>query len=386
MKVYKSGFLLTALLMSAEGADSLADAFKEGKFNGELRSYYFNQKTGDEKADILSLAVRLGYATDFYHGFKAAVTLQSSNSPLADKDAKKMFGAANGMYGPGAVLSESYISYTLSKSTLKTGRQFINMPLMRGGPGKAIIQSYEGVTLKIDEFPHTSIYAAYIEKFQKQTDGRGGAPKFEKLSGDYGYALAVVNNYFDKLSLTGAYGGVKDDFSILYMDADFKNSFSDFTYQAAAQYQHTDYKSSAPSNSNYYGIKVGAGFADFNAYLALAQIKDGNSPQSGVVGGGNVCTLFTSSYEHCAEYDKSKQYAIDANYNFRQLKLLAGVRYADMDYEDIDEKRDWKSIYAVYFFSGALDGLFIRALYENQNSKTNGKDEDLYIVRAAYNF
>lgn len=385
MKACKSAVLFAALLMSANGADSLADAFKEGKLNGELRSYYFNQKTGNEKADILSLAVRLSYATDFYYGFKAAVTLQSSNSPFADENAKKMFGAANGMYGPGAVLSESYISYTLSKSTLKTGRQFINMPLIRGGAGKAVIQSYEGVTLKIDEFPHTSIYAAYIEKFQKQTDGRGGAPKFEKLSGDYGYALGIVNNYFDKLSLTGAYGGIKDDFSIFYMEADFKNGFSDFNYQAAAQYQHTDYKNSALSNSNYYGVKVGAGFADFNIYLALAQIKDGTS-QFGVTGGGNACTLFTSSYEHCAEYDKSKQYAIDANYNFKPLKLLAGVRYANMNYEDTDEKTDWKSVYATYFFSGALDGLFIRVLYENQNSKTNNKDEDLYIVRIAYNF
>ncbi|MDR2342530.1 MAG: OprD family outer membrane porin [Campylobacteraceae bacterium] len=384
VKACKGTILLTTLLMSVSGADSLADAFENGKLNGELRSYYFIQKTGEEKADILDLAVRLSYSTDFYYGFKAAATLQSSNSPFANENAKNIFGAANSMYGPGAVLSESYISYTLSKSTLKAGRQFISMPLMRGGIGKAVIQSYEGVTLSVDEVPYNKIYAAYIEKFQKQTNGKGGAPKFEKLSGDYGYVLGIVNSYFDKLNLIGAYGGIKDEFSVLYMEANFKNGFSNFNYQAAVQYQHTDYDSFSLNNSNYYGVKVGADFAGFNMYLSLAHVKDGNS-QFGVSGGGNACTLFTSSYEHCAIYDKSKQYAIDANYNFKTLKLTAGVRYVNVDYEEIDEKTDWKSLYAVYSFGGSLKGLSIGLLYEDENSK-NGADEDMYIVRTAYKF
>jgi hypothetical protein len=258
------------------------------------------------------------------------------------------------------------------------------MPLIKSGAGKAIIQSFEGVTLTSREFSNNTFYAAYIEKFQKQTDGKEGIAKFEKLDGDYAYALGVVNNYFEKLSLTGAYGGVEDIFSIIYTQADFKNTLLSFNYQIAAQYSHTNYKDSALSDSNYYGIKVGAGFENFNMYLALAQIRDGDS-KFGVVGGGNKCTLFTGSYEQCAEYEKSKQYAIDANYNFKHLRLLTGVRYAHINYEDIDNETDWKSIYATHHFSGALNGLSVGLLYENENHK-NAKDTNLYIVRAAYKF
>jgi hypothetical protein len=380
MKALRYAFLLTVFCISSNAADSLADAIKDGKVNGELRFWYFNQKTGGEKADILDLAVRLNYTTDSFYGFKGAFGFQSSNSPFADKDAKNMFGAANGLYGPGAVLSEAYISYMYSKSELKVGRQFINIPLVKSGMGKAVIQSFEGVTLTSGEIEGNTFYAAYISKFQKQTNGKGGAPNFEKLSGDYGYAIGAANNYFEKLKLTGAYGGVKDVFSIIFAQADFQNSISNFNYQIAAQYSHTDYKNSALDDSNYYGVKFGVGFGDFNMYLAGAQIRDGNA-QFGIAGGGNKCTLFTSSYEQCAEYEKSKQYAIDANYDFKSLKLLTGVRYAHMDYEDTDDETDWKDVYITY----RLNGISIGLAYENENHK-NKKDTNLYIARIAYKF
>ncbi|MDR1460286.1 MAG: OprD family outer membrane porin [Campylobacteraceae bacterium] len=384
MKILISAPLLIALGAYANATDSLADALQNGNITGELRSYYFNQKIGDKKADILSFALRLNYTTDFYYGFKGSITPQLSSSPFVDKDAKDMFKAPNGLYGHGVVLSEMYLSYMQSKSTVKAGRQFINMPLIKGGAGKAIIQSFEGATLTSNEFSNNTFYAAYIRKFQKQTNGKGSAPKFEKLSGKYAYAFSVVNDYFEKLGLIGAYGGMKDEFSIFYMQANFKDVFSYFNYQVAAQYSHTNYKNSALDDSNYYGVKVGVGIENFNTYLAWATIKDGDS-KFGVVGGGNKCMLFTSSYEQCAEYEKSKQYAIDANYNFKNLGLLTGIRYAHLDYEDINDKIDWKNIYATYYFSGVLDGLSAGFLYENENHK-NTKDTNLYIARVAYKF
>jgi hypothetical protein len=371
-------------MASSDAVDSLADALKNGNVTSELRSYYFNQKIGGEKADILDFSIRLNYATDSYYGFKSAVTLQSSNSPFADEDAKHMFGAPNGMYGPGAVLSEAYISYALSKNELKIGRQFINMPLIKGGRGKAVIQSFEGVTFVSSEIPDNTFYAGYIEKFQKQTDGKGAAPKFEKLNADYAYALGVTNSYFKKLDLTLAYGSMNDIFSIVYMQADFKDTLSYFGYQIATQYSHTDYKNGAIDDSNYYGVKFGANLENLNMYAAWAQVKDGDS-QFGIIGGGNKCTLFTSSYEQCAEYEKSQQYAADINYNFKTLGLLTGVRYAYLDYEDINDKIAWKNLYAAYYFSGALNGASIWFSYENEDHK-NKKDTNLYAVRAAYKF
>ncbi|MDR2100138.1 MAG: OprD family porin [Campylobacteraceae bacterium] len=385
MKILKGVFLLVSAAAISNAADSLADALKNGSVEGELRSYYFNQRTccGD-KADILDFAVRLNYVTDLYYGFNAGVTFQGVSSPFADNDAKHVFGASNSLYGPGAVWSEAYISYTLGKNTLKAGRQFIDMPLIKSGSGKAVIQSFEGITLTSNEISGNTFYAGYIEKFQKQTDGKGGAPKFTKLDGSYAYALGVKNNYFEKLNLIGAYGGIKDAFWMLYMQADFNDAISSsFNYQTAVQYSHTDYESSA-DDSNYYGVKLGTGFGGFNMYAALAYVMDGDS-RFGVVGGGSSCTLFTSSYEQCAEYEKSKQYAVDANYTFKDLGLLFGFRYANLDYEDIDDEIAWKSVYASYSPKGVFKGVSIKFVYENENHEKS-KDTNLYIVRAAYGF
>ncbi|MDR1615307.1 MAG: OprD family outer membrane porin [Campylobacteraceae bacterium] len=408
MKVLKNIFLLTAFGVSSYAADSLADAFKNGETSGVFRTYYFDQKVGDDKADILDFALRLNYTTDFYYGFKAAVTFQGVSTPFADKNAKNFdaFRSINGVYGPGAVMSEAYLSYAFSKTTIKIGRQFINMPLVGGGMGKPIVQSFEGATIKSDELNDTgtTLYAAYIDKYQFQTGKNGNAPKFFDLADSNpniysanakeGYAIGARNNYFDGLDLSIGYGMVVDDFDIFYTEAKYKNSIGDMgiRYNLAGQLSGTAYDDSSKDDALFYGLKLGLGYSGFDMYGAFGEIKGGNA-QFGVAGGLNKCLLFTSSYEACALYSESSQYAFGASYNLNRLLgvglLKIGAVYSDMDFEQNQEEIKWTDIYVEFAPGGIADGvfkkIFMRATYEKEDYKL-GNDADIFILRFDYSF
>ena len=111
--------VVAGLASSSFAADTLADAFKNGKVTGELRAWYFDRDTGDQNtntlakgnADLFSTGIMLSYVTDSLYGLSLGTTFQGNYAPFADKDAKNLYGTD--MYGSGAVLSEAYVVYTL---------------------------------------------------------------------------------------------------------------------------------------------------------------------------------------------------------------------------------------------------------------------------------
>ncbi|MDR0665914.1 MAG: OprD family outer membrane porin [Campylobacteraceae bacterium] len=408
MKVLRYAFLFVALGVSSNAADSLSDAIMGGKASGVFRSYYFNQEVGGDRANILDFSLRLNYATDSYYGFKATVTFQGVSTPFADDNAKNFgaFRAVNGVYGPGAVMSEAYLSYIFNKTTIKVGRQFINIPLVGSGMGKPIVQSFEGAAIKSDELNSTgtTLYAAYIDKYQFQTGKNGNPPKFFNLADSNhaiysanakeGYAVGVKNNYFKGLDLTAAYGLVADDFDIFYTEAKYKNSIGDIgvRYNLAGQLSGTTYDNSAKDSALFYGLKLGFGHNGFDIYGAFAQVKGGDA-QFGVAGGFNKCVLFTASYEACALYNESNQYAFGASYNLNSLfdvgSLKIGAVYSDMDFKQNKEEIKWTDIYAEFapqnIANGIFKNIFMRASYEKEDHKL-GNDADIFIFRFDYLF
>ncbi|MDR1976539.1 MAG: OprD family porin [Campylobacteraceae bacterium] len=387
-KISMATVSILALSINTYAGGSLSDSLIGGNFTGELGSYYVYEKAGDKVADIMDFALRVNYTTGSYYGFKTSATAQLSYSAFIDKYEEKIFGAKNGWYGSGAVLSELYLSYKYSKTEIKAGRQFINMPLINGDRDKAVVQSFQGVTVVSSEVKDNIFYGAYIDGFQLQTDGKGGIGKFEKrikqqFDGDWAYAIGIENSYFKKLIITGAYGAIYDVMSMIYTEVNYKNIFKNdsFDYNAALQYANTNYKNQNINDANYYGVKLGFGVNNLRVYAAYAQITDGTSG-FGILGGGNKCVLFTSSLEKCALYDESRQYAVDANYNFKE-SYLAGVRYSSMDYAKTAESVDWTDVYIAY--SPAKKNLFVSGVYERENHKPS-KEIDTFMVRAKYNF
>ncbi len=60
-------------------ANNLEDTLKNGKFKGELKSYYFNKDTETSQvADIMLFGGLFSYVTDDFYGVSIGTSLQSS--------------------------------------------------------------------------------------------------------------------------------------------------------------------------------------------------------------------------------------------------------------------------------------------------------------------
>ena len=120
-KLSLAAMVVAGLASSSFAADTLADAFKNGKVDGELKAYYFSKDNGDKTENIFTTGVMLGYKTAPLYGLTLGLTFQGSASPFADKGAKGNDGDtanfASDMYGSGAVLSEAYVAYTMKNTT-----------------------------------------------------------------------------------------------------------------------------------------------------------------------------------------------------------------------------------------------------------------------------
>ena len=156
-KLSLAAMVVAGLASSSFAADTLADAFKNGKVNGELKAWYFDQtvdpsNAASTNANIINLGIELGYVTDSLYGFTFGATFQGSGNPAtAETSAKTVF--ANDQYAGGGVLSEAYLAYTLGKTTVKAGRQYIATPLVNGSGSRIFKESFEGVVLVNTDLP-----------------------------------------------------------------------------------------------------------------------------------------------------------------------------------------------------------------------------------------
>ncbi len=125
-KLSLAAMMVAGLASSSFAADTLADAFKNGSVKGEIKAYYFNNDNDTSREDIFTTGLMLNYKTATLYGFGANFTFQGSSSPFSDNDGEARYQGS--MYGPGAVLSEAYLSYTLGKTTAMVGRMFLDTP------------------------------------------------------------------------------------------------------------------------------------------------------------------------------------------------------------------------------------------------------------------
>lgn len=401
---------IVAIGTASYAADSLSDAFKEGKIQGELKAYYYDRDwssgttaTGTAiKGNIIDLGVKLDYETAAFYNFKAGIGFQSSNSPWADKDGKTAYGTTPGagamdMWGTGAVLSQAYILYDVGKTNIKVGRQYIDMPLIGSAPSRLVVESFEGISVVSKDIPNTTVAAAYIDKFQGWTDGAGKIADFgDSMNGltfDYAYALSIVNKSLTNTTFTAAYGALdasrNSGYGMFYVDALYEAKTDAFIYNIAAQYSNINYESSATSDSNFYGVKAGIGYAGLNVYAAYDRIEDGNAIW-GVAGSGTKTLLYTSTVIFAGGYDESDQYAFDVNYMIKPIDLVVGTRYVNVDYKGnsfiAGDKADITSVYAGTTFGGVLKGLGATIAYEDENHDVNANDKKELWFRGSYKF
>lgn len=266
MKRITKTSLITALsltsLVTSMSADNLSDAFTNGKIKGEIKSIYSSSNfLGKSNTDNIStVGGSLGYITSDFYGFSAGATFQASHV-IDDRNKNNVF--KNDLDASGAVLSEAYLNYKLSNTSVKAGRQFIYTPLVssaiNGRSSESLVKdSFEAYLITNTDIPNTTITAGYVDKYQDKTDGKTNIGKFEDFE-DGAYTLYVKNNSIENLELQAQYLNVdakkaNSDRDNVYLQADYKIA----AHTLSAQYllSKDESKGSAKEDGQLFGVKA----------------------------------------------------------------------------------------------------------------------------------
>ena len=399
-KLSLAAIVVAGLASSSFAADTLADAFKNGTVNGELKAYYFGTNDGDKGQDIFSTGVSLGYKTASFYGFTLGLTAQGSASPFASEGSKGEY--AGDMYGPGAVLSEAYVAYNIGKTTAMVGRMYLDTPLVSGSGSRIIKEAFEGAAVINTDLPNTTLIAGYVQKFQSRTNGAGDIGEFSKKGvstntasvdiNDGAYTAAVINKSISGLTLTGAYAYAEAnsaiDVNIVYVEALYEGKMGEIGYVLGAQdyYNIIDNAGTPDDSINLYAVKAGLSYKGINGTVAFSQVSDdatlANTIISGIGNGADL--LYTDPVIAMNGYNRdTKSYLIDLNYDVTAAANI-GARYvlAEMG-TGINADVSSTAVYGTYKFDAALKGFSLGAQYEKQGKDGDGDD---VWVKANYKF
>lgn len=361
---------IIAMGTSAFAADTLADAFKNGKINGAIQAYYWNRDNGTTDADIMNFGLDLSYETARFHGFAFKGTFQSSASPFADDDAKTIYNSD--MWGSGAQLSEAYVSYVNGKTTAKVGRMYFATPLIYGSGSRMNRESFEGALLTNSDLSDTTITFGYVQKMQTRTDGTGDFGSFSKTFAwqgdvnDGAYTLLVENSSIQNVNLTLAYLDAIDLMKVGYAEAVYKQDM----FGLGAQYYYSERE--AANDTNLVGVKADVTYGKVNVMVAYTKADDANYVYAGLGNGADYA--YTSSPILSDSYvANTEAYKVGVSYAITDAASI-GANYIITD--DKTKEYSYTSVTANYTFSGALKGLSADLLYDKQ-----GKDGDANELR-----
>lgn len=437
--------VVAGLSTSSFAADTLADAFKNGKVSGELRAWYFDRETDKLNAagtavvsnatktgSLFSTGAILGYVTDSFYGFNVGAKFQSNYAPFANTEAKNTF--AGDMYGSGAVLSEGYLKYSIGKTVATVGRQFISTPLVSGSGSRMFKESFEGSTIVNSDLPNTTIMAGYVDKFQGRTSSVltstvGEAPTFEKkgyfTNGgtavfDGVYTAMVVNKSIPNLVLTGQYASVNDysslgDLSIYHAEANYKIPVNNFKLGFDAMYRASSADAvfdASKLNGNFMAARASIKeLSGFNLSVAMGKSDSTDDLVGGLGNGSDIGYTGTIIAGAKPTYQaNTTSYQAEAIYDFATLGvsgLKVGAQYAIWNQsalatktlnrtsslvdasKELDNKNDFKTfgINATYAFNGALKGLTTTVVYETTMAELGNKPSyDIQELRFMANY
>lgn len=373
------------LTSSAYAADSISEAFSNGKLKGDIKSYYYAQTfdgTGKNDSSIWANGGSLNFVTDSYKGLVLGTTFQTSH--IADKDDKDGKTKTT-MDAQGSVLSESYLQYTFKNTTFKGGRQFVKTPLLAGSGSRLIKESFEAYLLVNTDLPNTTVIAGKVTKYQQRTDftttapftsvnanANGGPGEFMKIGTDGIDTLYVKNTSIPNLAIQIQYANANKIADLIYLDAKY-NIGSGYI---AAQYYDTDYDAATTKDNSLYGLKAGVKVSGVDLFAGYTS-SDGNAGDAAVVRG-----LGQGAYAHYTATTKTagasafnagaESWQVGAGYAFGNLKTK--LRYSTFDQLAANSDLDEITVNLEYKFTKELKAQLDYSILDYENNSNDATD------------
>jgi hypothetical protein len=187
-KTSRAIVLLLSLASLSNAADptTIAEAFKNGKWDGRIRFQYFYTDWDDNSAAIgkgapdgkgTAIGGSIIYKTATFHGISAGAGLYTTQNFFNITDPEDGLGATTSKdlfcrdtgcaYGDGfTVLAQAYIQYDVSKSKIKAGRFLVTNPWITPNDTKMIPIVASGINIVSGEIPNTTLQFDYLNKIK----------------------------------------------------------------------------------------------------------------------------------------------------------------------------------------------------------------------------
>lgn len=419
-------------------ADTLEDAFKNGKVTGDLRFVYTAGSKSDaiketapvNNVNVGSIAAELRYVTDNFKGFNLGLGFQTAHDlgfqkrdAIGSTDRDSEDDARNSVST--TLLSEAYIKYTISKSDIMVGRQKIKTPLIMTSTAFALEDSFDAAVITVRELPETMIKLIYIQDWRMRY-GNGseavGATQQDEHFEKGMYSLFFTNKSITGLSLDGQYLKTNENkmlydapifigvggYDEYYLQAEYKLPIN-FPLSFAMTYAGADYDkgvktapvagSSVPyaggDSAKLYGFKVATELSGVKLNLAYTTMDDeANFP--GTFGHVPDVISYTDMLTNNSIFAGVDGYSIEALCGFGIPGFNSGLKYAHYTQSDTGYKNSGKAmnldgadevdIDLTYAFSGALKGFSTRlwagyGTYDHPTGGTSTNDDDFLYAR-----
>lgn len=372
MKVSKSGLssmiASTLLATSAFAADTLADAFKEGKVSGTLKSMYRDVDISGQDSRGFALGGELGYVTGKLYGFGAGVTFQTSHTlGLTNNNPIEVDSSVATSKND---LSEAYISYTFNKNNVKVGRQYIDTPLVSTNTTRMYNDIMEGATITNTSLSDTTLIAGIVTQYQYRFSDM---ENYEKNI----YTFYALNKSIKGLELTAQGTIQQNERSLLFFDASYSLPMN-FPLTLGAQYLG-DYADIAGEKDSYmYGLMVGTKIAG----IGLSAYYNSTAKDGDVFTGYGQGTDWTYNSVQwlTGSTAGTDSYQGKISYDFAQVGIVglsAFTRYAvyENSINAANDAKEW-NFDVKYKFSGAMKGLETRIRYADITYDRAGKPDE----------
>lgn len=443
VKLSLAAVMVAGMASSMFAADTLEEAFKNGKVTGDLRFVYTagshssadTQTAPVNNVNVASVAAELRYVTDSFNGFKLGLGFQAAH----DLDWHKNDNAT-GVYQPDTeddernsvsttLLSEAYIQYNFLKSNIAIGRQKIKTPLIMTSSAFALEDSFDAAILTFNEIPDTMVKLMYIQDWQmRYGDDARNTPTQQDMHLEKGiYSIFFKNTSIKGLTLDGQYMTTNENvmfydapvfvgvggYDQYYIQAEYKLPIS-HPLSFAVTYAGADYDTNVKAIPNtgaaynsggdearLYGFKVATEVSGVKLNVAYTTMDDeANFP--GTLGHVPDAVAYTDMLTNNAIFAGVDAYSIEAIYGFGIPGFSAGLKYAHYDQSaegilnsgssasnrmNLDGA-DEINIDLKYAFTGALKGFHTRlwagyGTYDNPttNAANTSNDDDFLYGR-----
>jgi|GEM_PF-1168363 len=309
-----ASFFLSIFCNSVFAEKTLSEAITNGKVSGEAKIWYqtndyqrrdsaTNVKNGtpqgnkrhlfEKENSIFDAGIRLGYITDTFYGFGAGVTFYA----VDDLGAYDNF-ANNSMHrfdnkGAGPInhhdtstwLGEAYLTYKISHTMAKAGRQNIKSPLINSDGWALFPNNFEAYLIESSEIPDTTIRVGYIkeERWLKSED-------FDDISDNGIIMLGLINKSIPNTVLSAYYYSVDQEDDVTDTADNWKNANDSRWYYfeaktkiaafgLAGQYLYIDSSTHDTDETNAFGFKLSSdfGMVDLSAAFCSVDSSDINA-------------------------------------------------------------------------------------------------------------